>query len=103
MLDQVGEELAAPAHAAFEEGEVEVGETPRHAAQEQPLGEGVPGRREMADMVVGEVAGRIAQAKAAATGVEGRGNAKLAALLPDGVVVMVAVEADPFVGHGEAG
>src|SRR5262249_62237042 len=102
MLDQVGEELAAPAHAAFEEGEVEVGEARRTAAQERPFGEGMPGRREMTDMVVGEVAGRIAQAKAAAAGVECGRNAELAALLPDWVVVMVAVEADPFVGHGEA-
>ena len=37
MLDQVGEELAAPADAAFEEGEVEIRKAPRHAAQEQPL------------------------------------------------------------------
>src|SRR5215218_8762090 len=87
VLDQVGEKLAAPADAAFEEGEAEIGETPRHAAQEQPLGDGMPGGGEVADVVVGEVAGRIAQAEAAAAGMEGGCNAKLAALLPDRVVV----------------
>jgi hypothetical protein len=102
VLDQVGEELAAPAHAALEEGEVEVGEAPRHAAQEQALGDRMPGRREVADMVEGEVAGRIAQAKAAAAGMEGGRDAQLAALLPDQVVVVLAVDAEILVGHGEA-
>src|SRR5918999_5611837 len=37
VLDQVAEKLAAPADAAFEEGEVEIGEAARHAAQEQRL------------------------------------------------------------------
>src|SRR5204863_583087 len=70
MLDQVGEELAAPAHPAFQEGEVEVGEAPRHAAQEQPLGDGMAGGGEVADMIESEIARRVAQAKAAAASVE---------------------------------
>ena len=101
MLDQVGEELAAPADAAFEEGEVEIGEAPRHAAQEKPLGDGMAGGGEMADMVEGEVAGRVAQAEAAAAGMEGGRHAEFAAFLPDGVVVVIAVDAEVFVGRGE--
>src|SRR5262252_8168200 len=54
---------------------------------------------EMADMVVGEVARVVADAEAATAGVEGRRNAEFTALLPDRVVVVVAVEADLIVEH----
>ena len=61
MLDQIGKELAAPTDAAFEKAEVEVGETARDAAEEQGLGNGMAGGGEMADMVVSEIARRVAQ------------------------------------------
>ena len=63
--------------------EVQIGEAPRHAAEEQRLGDGVAGVGKMADMVEGEIARRIAQAEAAAAGVEGRRDAELAAFLPE--------------------
>ena len=44
----------------------------------------------------------VAQAKAAAAGVEGRRDAELAALLPDRVVVVVAVEAELVVSTAQA-
>ncbi len=102
MLDQVGEELAAPAHAAFEKCKMQIGEAPRHAAQEQALGDGVAGGGEMADMVEGEVGGRIAQTEAAAAGMEGGRDAEFAAFLPNRVVVVIAVDAQPFESHGES-
>ncbi len=99
MLDQIGEQLAAPADAAFEEAEPQLGEAPGHAAEEQPLGDGVAGRREMADMVEGEVAWVVAQTKAAPAGVEGRRNAESQAFPPDRVVIVIAVEAELVVEH----
>src|SRR6185503_3499024 len=99
MLHQVGEQLAAPADPAFEEPKAQIGEAPGHAAEEETLGDGVSGRREMADMVEGKVRRVVAQPKAAAAGVEGRGDAELAASLPDRVVIIVAVEAELVVEH----
>src|SRR5262245_29650700 len=103
MLDQIGEELAAPSDAALEKPEIEVREPPRHAAAEQRLGHGVARGSEMPDMVVGEIAGGVAQAEAAAAGVEGRRDLQLAAFLPDRVVVVVAVEAELVIMCREAG
>src|SRR5438309_7919265 len=100
MLEQIGEQLAAPADAAFQKAEAQIGEAPRHAAEEQPLGDGVPGRREMADMVEGEVARVVAQSEAAAAGMEGRRHLQLAAFLPDLVVVVIAVEPELVVEIG---
>src|SRR5215210_7350646 len=37
VLDQVSEELAAPSYSAFEECEAQLGEAPRHAAEEKSL------------------------------------------------------------------
>ena len=94
MLDQVAEQLAAPAGPALEKGETQIGEAPGHAAEEQRLGDGVPGRGEMADMVEGEVRRRVALAVAAAAGVEGGRDLQLAAFLPERVVIVVAVDAE---------
>src|SRR5205807_4459926 len=102
MLDQIGEQLAAPADAAFEKPKMHVREAPRHAAEEQRLGHGMPGGGEMADVVVGEIARAIAQPQAAAAGVEGRRHLQLAAFLPDRVVIVVAVETELVVMGGEA-
>src|SRR5690242_226718 len=55
VLDQIGEQLARPAGAAFEEAKAQVRETPRDAAEEQCLGHGMAGGGEVADMVEGEV------------------------------------------------
>src|SRR5262245_37046106 len=55
MLNQIGKKLAAPADPAFEKAEAQLGEAPRHAAEEQRLRDGMSGGREMADMVIGEV------------------------------------------------
>ena len=57
------------------------------------------GGGEMADMVEGEVRRLVAQAKAAAAGVEGRRDLQLAAFLPDRVVIVVAVEAELVVSR----
>src|SRR5205807_1259515 len=55
------------------------------------------------DVVEREVARGVAQPQAAAAGVEGRRDLELAALLPDQVVVVVAVEAELVEMRGEAG
>ena len=55
MLDQIGEELAPPADAAFEEAKAQFREAPGHPAEKQPFRDGMPGRREMADMIEGEI------------------------------------------------
>src|SRR5271169_1445072 len=57
----------------------------------------------MADMVEGEIARRIAHAIAAPAGMKGRGDAELAAFLPERVVIMVAVDAELVEGLGMAG
>src|SRR5262249_32751035 len=72
VLDQIGEELAAPADAALEEPEIDIGKAPGNAAEEQRLGHGVAGCREVADMVESKIARRVAQTEAAAAGVECR-------------------------------
>src|SRR5215469_12758373 len=101
MLDQIGEELAAPADSTFEEGEAQIREAPRHPAEKQRLGDGVPGGGEVADVVEGEVAGRIAQTEPAADGMESRRDTEFAAFLPNYVVVVSAVETELIVGHGK--
>ena len=70
VLDEVTEQLAAPADTALEEREVELGEAPRDTAEEDRFRNGVPRRREMADVVVDEVAGRVAQTLSARAAVE---------------------------------
>src|SRR5262249_33153225 len=83
MLDQIGEDLAPQAAPTFEEGEADTGEAPRRPAEKQRLGDGVPGGGEVADVVEGEVAGRIAQTEPAADGVESRRDTEFAAFLPN--------------------
>ena len=103
MLDQVAEQLAAPADAALEEREAQVGEAPGHAAEEQRLGDVVAGRGEVTDMVEGEVRRAVALAIGAAAGMEGRRDAELAAFLPQRVVIVFAVEAELIEALGIAG
>src|SRR5262249_36213162 len=80
MLDQVTEQLAAPADAALEEREAQIGEAPSHAPEEERLGDVVAGRGEVTDVVEGEVGRAVALAVGAAAGMEGRRDAELAAL-----------------------
>src|SRR5690348_11149171 len=103
MLDQIGEELAGPAGAAFEEPEAQLGEAPRHASEEDRLGDRMAGGGEMADMVEGEVARPIAQTETAAAGVESRRDLEFQAFAPDRVVVVVAVDAELVVMRRKAG
>ena len=95
--DQIGVQRARPAHAAFQEGEVQLREAPGDPAQEEGLGHGLAGGGEVADVVVAEVRRRIAQEDRARPVVEARRDAQLAALLPHRVVVVRAVEADHVV------
>src|SRR5262249_59853482 len=92
VLDQVTEQLAAPADAALEEREAQVGEAPGHAAEEQRLGDVVARRGEVTDVIEGEVGRTVALAVGAAAGMECRRDAELAALLPQRVIVVFAVE-----------
>src|SRR5262249_26834032 len=102
MLDQVAEQLGAPADPAFEERKAQIREAPGDAAEEQTLRHRVPGGGEMADMIEGEVGGVVAQPEAAAAGVEGWRDLQLAAFLPDLVVVVLAVETELVVEHSMA-
>ena len=103
MLDQIGEQLAAPADPAFEKAEAQLREAPGDAAEEQGLGDRMAGGGEMADMVEGEIRRRVALAIAAAAGVKGRGDLQFAAFLPDRVVIMLAVDAELVEADGKAG
>src|SRR5438067_10873838 len=102
MLHQIAEQLRAPADTAFEEGEAQFREAPGNAAEEDALGGGMAGIGEMADMVIGEVGRRIPQRLIAAGRMESRRDLDVAALLPDRVVVVDAVDAEHLVPHGEA-
>src|SRR5262249_21007633 len=101
MLGEVGEELTTPARATFEEGEIELGEAPRHTAEEERLGDSLPGIGKMTDVVERIVARRRAQGEAAAGGMKSRRDAKFAAFLPHGVVVIIAIETELVETHGE--
>src|SRR2546428_7132689 len=94
VADEVRVEHARPAHAALEEREVQVGEAPRDAAEEESLADGVAGGGAVADVVEAEVRGRVAQQDRAGAVVERRRELQLAALLPHGIVVVVAVDPD---------
>jgi hypothetical protein len=59
----------------------------------------MPGRGEMVDVVVDEIGRRQAQALAARGAVEGGRDAQLHAFRPDGVVIVVAVDAERVVPH----
>src|SRR6516162_1545841 len=101
MLDQIAEQLGAPARTPFEKGEAQLREAPGHAAEENRLGDGMTGGREVADVVVDKVGRRQAQSLAATAAVKGRGNAELDAFRPDRVVVIEAVDAEHVVPHRE--
>ena len=93
-LDQVGQQVARPRHAAFEEGEAQLGEAGHRPAEEQRPAHGLGAGGEVADVVGHVVGGRHAAAEADAGGVEGGGDAELGAALPHRVVVVGAVEAE---------
>src|SRR6516225_3948843 len=99
MLDQIAEELAGPADPAFEKGKTQFREAPGDAAEENRLGGRMTGGSEMADMVVGKVGRRQAQALAARGAVEGGCDAQFHTFRPDRVVVVLAVEAEHVVPH----
>ena len=96
VLDDVDQQRAGPADAALEEGDVQIGEAPGDAAEEQRLAQPVHALGEEAD-VVEDVAGdrreRVRRDVADAA-VEDRREAAVAQGLPDRVVVVRAVEAE---------
>ena len=103
VADEVGVQDAGPPHAAFEEGEPEIGKATRHPAEEQCLAHGIAGGGEVADVVVGEVRWRQARALPAEAGVKRRRDAELRALRPERIVVVLAVEAERVVPGDEGG
>jgi hypothetical protein len=58
--DQIGEEVAGPAHPALEHAEAQGGEALDHAAEDEGAGEGVAARGEVPDVIEAEVVGRLA-------------------------------------------
>ncbi len=103
VADEVRVEHAGPAHPALQEREVEVGKAPRDPAEEERLGHRVPRGGEVADVVVAEVGGRVAQEDRTRPVVEGRGQLEVAARPPHRVVVVRAVDADDVVPLHETG
>src|SRR5271169_5376515 len=90
MLDQIAEQLRSPADAALEKRKPQFREAPGDATQENCLGGGMAGGGEMAEVVVGEIGRRQAQALIAAGAVEGRCYAQFDAFRPDRVVIILA-------------
>src|SRR5438445_9506744 len=79
------------------------GEPPRDAAEEDPLGRGVARLGEVADVVEGEVHGRVPERHTARARVERGRDLELDARLPERVVVVQAVgETDRIVPDREA-
>ena len=76
VADEVGVERRGPRHAAFEEAEVEVGEAPGDAAEEERLGQRVVALAEHADVVVDVARDRAAGLPSHRRGVERRGDAR---------------------------
>src|SRR5271169_1737098 len=72
MLDQIAEELAGPADAAFEESKAQFREPPGDAAQKDRFRGRMSGRSEMADVAVAEIGWRQPQTLIEAGAVEGR-------------------------------
>ena len=102
MLDQIGVELAGPAHPALEEGELQVREAASHPTKEECLAHCLASRGKVANVVVDEVRRRVAQSKPSSAGVEGRRYAELDALGPHGIVVVLAVDAEHVEPDGSA-
>src|SRR5258708_5353120 len=94
MADQRGEQGASPSHAAFEEREPQARKAARHATDEKGFRDGVARPAEMADMVVNEIADRVAQAEVRRCRMKGRRIAELFALAPDRIVVVKAVDTE---------
>src|SRR5712692_519469 len=94
VADKVTVQNARPSDAALLEGELESRKTPRHAAEEKRLANGLRSRSEMADVVVHEVRNRTAKTDAGAGRMERWSDAKLDALRPYRVVIVVAVECE---------
>ncbi len=107
VLDEVVEQDRGPADAAFEDGEVDPGQAPRRAAQEERLDEHVHALGEGADVVERVVRDRRERERdVAEAGVEGHGEPERASAPPDRVVVVGAVESEavepgPLAGHQE--
>ena len=99
VADEVGVERRRPRHATLEEPEVEVGEAAGDATEEQRLGQRVVALAEHADVVVHVARDRRAVLPAHGRRVERGRDAELAALLPDRVVVVRAVEAEGVGPH----
>ena len=99
VSDEVGVERRGPRHAALEEPEVEVGEPAGDATEEQRLGQRVVALAEHPDVVVHVARDRRPVLPAHGRRVEGRRDAELAALLPDRVVVVRAVETEGVGPH----
>src|SRR5215475_7499214 len=99
MLDQVAEQLAAPAHTALEERKAQIRKTPGHAAEEQRFGDVVAGIREVTDMVEGEIRRAVTLTIRATAGVEGRRDAEFAALFPQQIIIKWAVDAELIKTH----
>src|SRR5207245_6615845 len=89
--DEIRIERAGPAHPAFQEGEVQLGEAPGDAAEEDGLGHRLAGGGEVADVVVAEVRRRVAEQDRARAVVKARRDAELAQLLPPRLVVVSVV------------
>jgi len=93
--------LRRPTDAAFQEGPAQLGEAAGDAAEENALARGVARVGEMADVVVNEVGRRIAQRLRRAGAVERRRDFDVAAGFPHRIVVVIAIDAEHFVGDGE--
>src|SRR4029453_2259413 len=102
VTDEIGVKHAGPADATLQEGEVEIREAAREAPEEESLAHRVARGGEVPDVVVAEVRRRVAQENGARPVVEAGRDLELAALLPHGIVVVVAVDADHVVPLDEA-
>ena len=97
VAHEIGQQEAREAGAAFEEGEVEIRETPRDAAEKDRLAHRFACCGEVADVVVAEVRGRIAEGAAPPPAMKRRRYLQFQALAPDRIVVVGAIEAQHVV------
>src|SRR6266478_4300393 len=85
----------------FEECHVKAREAPRYTTEEHRLAGRVVGGGEMADMVIDEIRRRQPETRAPRAGMKRRRDVEFEALRPHRVVVILAVEADHVLPHGE--
>src|SRR4029079_12301979 len=97
LPDEIREERARTADGALDERAVDLGESARDAAEEDGLRHGLARGGEVSDVVVAEVRRRVAQQDRARAVVEARRDAQLAALRPDRIVVVNAIDRDRVV------